>query len=418
MIVLEPMKRRFLLPLCAVFMVLLACVLPPQLAPFLPFTPTIMAESAPAKLPLLLYGLVTRTPFQPVENTATFTPSDTMTSTLTYTQTETPSATNSLIPTLTGTFTLSPTPSLTLTMTGTSILSPTPSLTPTISRTPTKSRTSTISNTPTLSNTPTITFTRTDTRSPTFTFTASRTSTATLTRTPSNTPTASHTFTETFTPTITYTPTLTRTPIATFTASLSPTGTNTWTPTNTFSPTSTPTVTNTPTISYTPSITPTFTETRTPTNTRTPSLTYTPTATRTGCNIVYNSGYEDQIISLINQTRIANGLNALTVNSSLMNSARAHSTDMAVNNFVNHTGSDGSTAWQRMQLAGYVGRWGGENIYGGYNTTPNQAYSWWLGSTPHLNNILGIYYRDVGVGYAYCSSGTYRNTYTINFGTP
>ena len=403
MIVLEPMKRRFLLPLCAIFMVLLACVLPPQLAPFLPFIPTLTADSGPATLPLL-YGLltVTPTPFQPVENTATFTPLDTITSTLTYTQTETPSATNSLTPTLTGT----------------STLSPTNSLTQTLSRTPTKSRTSTISNTPTLSNTPTITFTRTDTRPPTLTFTPSQTGTATLTRTLSNTPTASITFTGTFTPTITYTSTLTRTPIATFTASLSSTSTNTWTPTNTFSPTSTPTITNTPTPSYTPSITPTFTETRTPTTIPTIGPTYTPTATRTGCSIVYNSGYEDQIISLINQTRIANGLNALTVNSSLMTSARAHSTDMALNNFVNHTGSDGSTAWQRMQLAGYVGRWGGENIYGGYNTTPNQAYSWWLGSTPHLNNILGIYYRDVGVGYAYCSSGTYRNAYTINFGTP
>ena len=403
MIVLEPMKRRFLLPLCAAFMVLLACVLPPQLAPFLPFIPTITADSGPATLPLLYELLtVTPTPFQPVENTATFTPLVTITSTLTYTQTETPSATNSLTPTLTGT----------------STLSPTTSLTQTLSRTPTKSRTSTISNTPTPSNTPTITFTRTDTRPPTFIFTPSQTGTATLTRTPSNTPTASITFTETFTPTITYTPTFTRSPIATFTASLSSTSTNTWTPTNTFSPTSTPTVTNTPTISNTPSITPTFTETRTPTTIPTIGPTYTPTATRTGCTIVYNSGYEDQIVSLINQTRIANGLNALTVNSSLMTSARAHSTDMALNNFVNHTGSDGSTAWQRMQLAGYVGRWGGENIYGGYNTTPNQAYSWWLGSTPHLNNILGIYYRDVGVGYAYCSSGTYRNTYTINFGTP
>jgi uncharacterized protein YkwD len=403
MIVLEPMMRRFLLPLCAVFMVLLGCVLPPQLAPFLPLTPTLTADSAPAIQPLL-YGLmtVTPTPFQPVENTATFSPSNTITSTLTYTRTETPSATTSLTPTLTGT----------------STLSPTASLTPTISRTTTKSRTSTISNTPTLSKTPTITFTRTDTRPPTLTFTPSQTGTATLTRTPSNTPTASITFTETFTPTITYTPTFTRTPIATFTASLSPIGTNTWTATNTFSPTPTPMVTNTPTISNTASITPTFAETRTPTTIPTIRPTYTPTATRTGCNIVYNSGYEDQIVSLINQTRIANGLNALTVNSSLMASARAHSTDMAANNFVNHTGSDGSTAWQRMQLAGYVGRWGGENIYGGYSTTPNQAYSWWLGSTPHLNNILGIYYRDVGVGYAYCSSGTYRNAYTINFGTP
>jgi uncharacterized protein YkwD len=216
------------------------------------------------------------------------------------------------------------------------------------------------------------------------------------------------TFTVTFTPTITHTPTLTRTPTSSFTASLSPTQTHTRAPTHTLAPTDTPTVTTTPT----------FTETRAPTNTRTPGPTFTPTTTRTGCSIVYNSGYEEQIINLINQTRLANGLNALTVNNSLMNSARAHSTDMALNNFVNHTGSDGSTAWQRMQRAGYVGSWGGENIYGGYNTTPSQAFNWWLGSTPHLNNILGIYYRDVGVGYAYCATGTYRNTYTINFGAP
>jgi uncharacterized protein YkwD len=108
----------------------------------------------------------------------------------------------------------------------------------------------------------------------------------------------------------------------------------------------------------------------------------------------------------------------LNVNASLMSSARRHSTDMAVNNFVSHTGSDGSTAWQRMQWAGYVGRWGGENIYGGSNTSPEQAFTWWMNSTAHRDNILGIYYRDVGVGYAYCSTGTYRNAYTINFGAP
>ncbi len=101
-----------------------------------------------------------------------------------------------------------------------------------------------------------------------------------------------------------------------------------------------------------------------------------------------------------------------------MTSAREHSMDMAVNNYVSHTGSDGSTPWQRMLRAGYVGRWGGENIYGGYNTSPTQAFTWWMNSTPHRDNILGQYYRDVGVGYAYCSTSTYRNAYTINFGAP
>jgi uncharacterized protein YkwD len=98
-----------------------------------------------------------------------------------------------------------------------------------------------------------------------------------------------------------------------------------------------------------------------------------------------------------------------------MTSARTHSTDMAVNNFVSHTGSDGSTPWQRMLLAGYIGRWGGENIYGGYNTSPTEAFNWWMNSTPHRNNILGQYYRDVGVGYAYCNNGAYRNALRMVF---
>jgi uncharacterized protein YkwD len=145
----------------------------------------------------------------------------------------------------------------------------------------------------------------------------------------------------------------------------------------------------------------------------------TPTATLIGCNPVYNSSYEDLIVSLINEQRIANLLPTLMVHSALMTSARAHSTDMAVNNFMSHTGSDGSTAWQRMLRAGYVGRWGGENIYAGYSSgSPRDAFNWWMNSTPHRDNILGQYYRDVGVGYAYCSTGSFRHYFTINFGAP
>jgi uncharacterized protein YkwD len=102
-----------------------------------------------------------------------------------------------------------------------------------------------------------------------------------------------------------------------------------------------------------------------------------------------------------------------------MTSARLHSADMAVFNYFSHTGLDGSSPFQRMQRAGYVGQWGGENIYAGYSSgSPTDAFNWWMNSTPHRDNILGKYYQHVGVGYAYCSTGTYRHYYTINFAVP
>ena len=349
------MKGRLLVTFVAGCWLLAGCVLPPEFASILPFIPTITRYTV-AYTVTASPGPASLTPFQPEENSSTST-------TTPFQPVEN-----------TGTYTPSATATLTLTLTSTETA------------------------------TPSLTRTRTQTRSPTITPTASRTITV------SSTPIFPYTATQIWIPS--YTPTSTQTSLAYPTPSYTPTLRFTDSPY--LSPTFTlyPSITVTSTSSFTPTVTPT------PTNTRTPGSIPTPTATRTGCNPVYNSGYEDQIVSLINQTRSANGLPLLTVHSALMNSAREHSTDMAVNNYVSHTGSDGSTSWQRMQRAGYVGLWGGENIYGGYNTSPAEAYAWWMNSTPHRENILGQYYRDVGVGYAYCNNSAYRNAYSINFGAP
>jgi uncharacterized protein YkwD len=358
-----------------------ACRLPAEWAYLLPFAPVItrMVTNTAARS-VSATPSTTPTPFLPAENTPVLFPSaaPSETATFTLTSSASPSA--------------SPTPSWTLSLIPS--LSATASRTRTLTFTPISSRTSTATRTITLTPNPSL--------SPTITFT----------------PTISHTPTSSYTWTVTWTPSQTPIPSDTYTVTLTPT------PSDTLPPSATPTITNTGTATFTPSpsftaspyLSPTFTVS--PSVTATPTPSFTPTATRPGCNPVYNSSYESQIISLINQTRVANGLPELTVSNALMNSAREHSTDMAINNYVSHTGSDGSTSWQRMQRAGYVGRWGGENIYAGYNTTPAEAYTWWMNSTPHRENILGQYYRDVGVGYAYCSNGIYRNAYTINFGAP
>jgi len=132
---------------------------------------------------------------------------------------------------------------------------------------------------------------------------------------------------------------------------------------------------------------------------------------------LFNDAYESQVITLINNERVNAGLSPLQENSSLKTSSRNHSLDMAINSFISHTGSDGSSYWTRAVAAGYTGRWGGEIIYSGsgvYNT-PENAVKWWMNDPPHKAVILGNY-NDFGSGYAYCSTGTYRAYFTVDFG--
>ena len=160
---------------------------------------------------------------------------------------------------------------------------------------------------------------------------------------------------------------------------------------------STPPPTPTPTV--TPS--PTRTATRTPTRTATPG--------GTGCTLTHNGAYEQQLYDLINNERTQAGLAPLTVNNALEISAGGHSDDMAVNHFMSHTGSDGSTFWERIVRAGYTGRWGGEIIASG--SSPQAAVTWWMNDGPHRDVILGDL-DDFGAGFAHCDS----NYFTVDFG--
>ena len=178
-------------------------------------------------------------------------------------------------------------------------------------------------------------------------------------------------------------------------------------------------MTFTPSRTASPSSSPTRTVSPTPTPTHTGAATATPTSTpvTSGCSLVHNGAFENQLLTLINQQRALAGLGALTDSYPLENSAGTHSDDQAANNFMSHTGSDGSTYWQREVAAGYTGRWGGEIIYAGsgsYNN-PQSAVTWWMNDAPHKAIILADY-NDFGAGYAYCPTGTYGGFFTVDFG--
>ncbi|HKZ54485.1 MAG TPA: CAP domain-containing protein [Anaerolineales bacterium] len=247
-------------------------------------------------------------------------------------------------------------------------------------------------------------------------------------------------------------PTLTRTPTASSTAIPLATNTPTATPSMTASATLTVTPTHTPTPSPSPTATRTRTPTRIPTRTRTASpppatasQTTPATATQEGaatatapaipsetprapaptippaCDATGNAAFESGLLALINQERQSQGLQAYNLQSQLQAAAREHSADMACNDYLSHTGSDGSTAGDRARRQGYDWSWVGENIYATGNTSssaPQQAFDWWMNSAPHRANLLHPNYTDIGLGYFYSSASSYGGYFTAVFARP
>ncbi|MCU0492553.1 MAG: CAP domain-containing protein [Chloroflexaceae bacterium] len=126
---------------------------------------------------------------------------------------------------------------------------------------------------------------------------------------------------------------------------------------------------------------------------------------------------EQQVLALVNQERakVAN-CPALVSNTSLMQAARGHSSDMATNNYFSHTGLNGSTPSSRARAAGYTSGGVGENIAAGYSS-PASVMEGWMESDGHRANILNCSYRTIGVGYATNSGSRYRTYWTQKFGT-
>jgi uncharacterized protein YkwD len=79
--------------------------------------------------------------------------------------------------------------------------------------------------------------------------------------------------------------------------------------------------------------------------------------------------------------------------------AYLHSKDMVRKNILGHTGSDGSSAGQRISRQGYPWRTYGENIAVG-DPTVSSVIRGWLGSERHCRNLMNPAFTEIGAGYA------------------
>lgn len=116
------------------------------------------------------------------------------------------------------------------------------------------------------------------------------------------------------------------------------------------------------------------------------------------------TSYELEVIRLVNEIRVQNGLKELTYNWELSRVARYKSQDMKDNNYFAHNSPIYGTPFQMIKNFGISYRSAGENIAKGY-ATPQAVVNGWMNSSGHRANILNANYTQIGVGYV--ASGNY-----------
>ncbi|MGH3715186.1 MAG: CAP domain-containing protein [Micromonosporaceae bacterium] len=129
-----------------------------------------------------------------------------------------------------------------------------------------------------------------------------------------------------------------------------------------------------------------------------------PTTPRANPPLAGDAALEADVIELVNAERKKAGCGAVRYEVKLRTASRGHSADMAAHEELSHTGSDGSSPWDRAGRAGYDQAMS-ENIAMGYRTAED-VMEGWMNSQGHRDNILNCDAKAVGVGLARTGSGT------------
>lgn len=124
------------------------------------------------------------------------------------------------------------------------------------------------------------------------------------------------------------------------------------------------------------------------------------------------NNFAEQVVTLVNRIRVANGLNKLTTYDKLTEVAQLRAKEIETN--YSHTRPDGTKCFTALEDAGIRSATAGENIAKGYST-PERVVDAWMNSPGHRANILNPSYTMIGVGYVYDEYTTDANYWTQVF---
>ena len=147
----------------------------------------------------------------------------------------------------------------------------------------------------------------------------------------------------------------------------------------------------TPSPTPTPKPTPTPTPSPAPIPVPTPAPTSNPTSLPAGL-----TAEEQQMITLVNQERVKNGVKPLQVDMKLVKVGRMKSQDMIDNHYFSHISAKYGSPFDLMKAQGVTFNTAGENIAG--NGTVGAAHTALMNSPGHRSNILSPNYTRIGIG--------------------
>lgn len=119
------------------------------------------------------------------------------------------------------------------------------------------------------------------------------------------------------------------------------------------------------------------------------------------------------LLKLVNDYRAQNGLNALALSPTLSAGADTHSKDMAANNFMGFSGSNGSTTVQRMTAAGYPDAANAADFIFSGTPTGASVFTWMQTNT---NAFLNPAYAAIGIARANNPNSDAKWYWTVSFG--
>ncbi len=108
----------------------------------------------------------------------------------------------------------------------------------------------------------------------------------------------------------------------------------------------------------------------------------------------------EQLLQLCNDARACAGAPSLMLDARVQQVAQSHAEAMACGAYLDHVDRQGRAAGERLQDAGFVYRWAGENISAG-KAAVDEVFAWWLSSDGHRANILKPEFTLTGCGYAF-----------------
>lgn len=111
------------------------------------------------------------------------------------------------------------------------------------------------------------------------------------------------------------------------------------------------------------------------------------------------------LLGRINNLRANLGLDAYTLQPSLMAAAQSHAQWMADTSSVTHVQDNGSRPVDRAQANGYNSSWVSENIYMGGIATVDDAWNFWINSEIHYAGLTSVNYDHIGIGTAQGAGG-------------